>query len=95
MTIQEFIEKHSLSPVQIGPVKPAPLVNGEEKDADRFDDTFEFYSNPGRTIWVSMNRTRNRFRIVFHDLVSIYSDWRSAAVNYEQAPLIDERQHGQ
>jgi len=92
MTIEQFIAKHGLSPVGFGAgFLPAVLVDGEEKDAKRFDDEFEFYSNSDRTISVSMNRTRNRFCVVFHDLVQIFSDWRSAAVNYELAPLINER----
>src|SRR5579864_8277662 len=99
MTIQQFIEKHSLSPVQFGGFRPAVLVDpdADDKDAkraDRFDEEFEFYASPDRTIWVSINRSRNRFRIVFAELLLIYSDWRNAAVNYELEPLITEQLPG-
>ena len=64
MTIQQFIEKHSLSLVQVGDLKPAVLLMGDRDDPRRFEERYEFYRNADRTIWVSINRTQNWFRIV-------------------------------
>jgi hypothetical protein len=94
MTIQQFIEKHSLSPVQIGDWRPAVLLIGDRDDPRRFEDHYEFYRNADRTIWVSINRTQNWFRIVYHDLLMVYSDWEKADGNYELAPLVPDQQPG-
>ena len=94
MTIQQFIEKHSLSPVQFGDCKPAVLLMGDRDDPRRFEDCYEFYRNADRTIWVSINRTQNWFRIVYHDLLMVYSDWEKADGNYELRPLVTHQQPG-
>jgi len=89
MTAQEFIEKYSLSPVQFQAGAPVVLLQdeNEQQGGKSLFDRYEFYANADRTIWLSINRTRNLFRICFHDLVSIWSDWRSLGVNYELQPL--------
>src|ERR1700693_826326 len=92
MTIEQFIEKHSLSPLQIGDWKPAVLLTDDREDSRRFDERYDFYTNADRTIWVSINRSRNEFRIVYHDLLTVYSDWENAVVNYELAPLVTGQQ---
>ena len=94
MTIQQFIEKHSLSQVQIGDCKPAVLLMGDRDDPRRFKDSYEFYRNADRTIWMSINRTQNLFRIVYDDLLMVYSDWENAALNYELRPLVTYQQPG-
>ena len=94
MTIHQFIETHSLSPVQLGDRKPAVLLMGDRDDPRRSEDCYEFYRNADRTIWVSINRTQNWFRIVYHDLLMVYSDWENPALNYELAPLETDQQPG-
>jgi hypothetical protein len=94
MTIQQFIEKHSLSPVQFGDLKPAVLLMGDRDDPRRFEDSYEFYRNADKTIWVSINRTQNWFRIVYHDLLMVYSDWEKADGNYELRPLVTHQRPG-
>jgi hypothetical protein len=94
MTIQQFIENHSLSAVEFGDLKPAVLLMGDRDDPRRFEDFYEFYRNADRTIWVSINRTQNWFRIVYHDLLMVYSDWEKADGNYELAPLVPDQQPG-
>ncbi len=90
MTIEQFIEKHSLSPVEIA-WRPAVFLTGDRDDPARFDDRYEFYASPDRTIWVSINRTRNRFRVVYHDLLTVCSNWEIASgANYELAPLVTD-----
>jgi len=89
MTIKEFIAKYSLSPMQFPPPgwKPAMFLMDDDAAKESFDDRYEFYANAERTIWVSVNRTRRRFRICFCDLVTICSDWQNAEANYELEPI--------
>ncbi|HXX42175.1 MAG TPA: hypothetical protein VEI58_07900, partial [Chthoniobacterales bacterium] len=76
MTIQQFIAKHSLSPVQLGGWRPAVFLTDEPDDPARgFDDQYEFYANADRTIWVPINRTRGVFRIVHADMLMAYTNW--------------------
>jgi hypothetical protein len=85
MKIQQFIEKYSLSQVQFPApgFKPVMFLMDDESAKESFDDRYEFYANAEKTIWVSVNRTRQRFRICFCDLVTICSDWQNTEVNYE------------
>ena len=69
---------------------PAIFLMDDEEAKNSFSDQYEFYSNADKTIWVSVNRTRRGFRICFHDLVNIWSDWRGTEMNYELAPIIAE-----
>jgi len=88
MTIQQVIEKYSLSPMQFpSGWKPAMFLMDDDAAKDSFDDRYEFYANAEKTIWVSVNRTRQRFRICFCDLVNLCSDWRNTEINYELDPI--------
>jgi uncharacterized protein YegL len=91
MTNQDFIKKHSLSVVQIGDWRPAVfLMDDDRDDPRRFDDHYKFYANADRTIWVSINETRNRFRIVYADMFVVYSNWERTDRNYVLAPLVTD-----
>jgi hypothetical protein len=94
MTIQQFIEKHSLSTLQLPGWKPAVFLTDDGDDPNRLDDRYHFYANGDRTIFVSINTTRNRFRIVYADMLLLYSNWERVGVNYELAPLITEQLPG-
>ena len=84
MKLQQFIEKYSLLPMHFpSGWKPTMFLMEDEPQRNSFDDQYEFYSNADKTIWVSVNRTRHRFRICFCDLVSICSDWRNTEMDYE------------
>jgi hypothetical protein len=61
-------------------------------DDDRRDPSaplpvYEIYANADKTIWVSLNKNRNRFRICYCELVNVCSDWENAAMNFELEPI--------
>jgi hypothetical protein len=87
MTIQQFIEKRSLSRMNLGAWKPAMFLMDDEGEVERFRDQYEFYANADKTVWVSVNRTRARFRICYCDLLTVWTEWHNAASNFELEPI--------
>lgn len=85
MTIEDYITKHSLSPVRIGPWKPSVLLMDEDKLGE--DSQYEYYASADRTLWVALNRTKLRFRICHNELTLICTDWLQVGMNYETEPF--------
>jgi hypothetical protein len=56
-------------------------------DEDDLPDRYEFYANPEKTVWVSLNQRRKRFRICFCEMVNICSDWLNEGISYELQPI--------
>jgi len=79
-TIEDFIKRHSLTKRDASPEHhwiPAMLIPPDH------DDTFEVYANDDGTHAVSINTTRNKFKIVHGDLLYLESDWKDARNSYE------------
>jgi hypothetical protein len=88
MKLQQFIEKHSLSPMQFSSDwTPAMFLMDDEESRRSFSDQYEIYANAEKTIWVSVNRSRGRFRICFCDMVNICSDWLNAEIPHDLEPI--------
>jgi hypothetical protein len=90
MTIHDYIKKHGLTLWKTWPTA-ANLQNPWipsffiERDSEKFPhgDKFEIYSNAERTRFVSMNVTREMFRIVHYELLLMKSDWQPSQSNFE------------
>lgn len=70
MTLQDFMKKYAMSRMKLsGPAEGSLLMNRNDGEEFSSDDAYEFYANAEKTLWVSVNRTRRRFRLCFHDHV--------------------------
>jgi hypothetical protein len=47
-------------------------------------DVFHLYRNSSSTHFVSLNRTKGKFRIYHKELVPVFSDWFATDQEYEQ-----------
>ena len=88
MTIHEYIKKHSLTVISRQPTPnlyaaPLPAVLLESK-ASSPGDRFEIYANADRTHFVSLNLSRQEFRILHYELVFALSEWHPADGNYQK-----------
>jgi hypothetical protein len=45
-------------------------------------DNYEIYANPGRTHFVSLNTTQEKFRILRREIVAVVSEWHPSTHNY-------------
>ena len=90
MKLDDFISKHSLSPIHFPTWKPAMLLMPDEA-GEQFFDRYEFFANSDKTILVSLNRTRSRFRICYYEMVVVCSDWENAAHDFQLEPIQDAR----
>ncbi len=92
MTARQYIDKHGLTLV-----RTYSLLTDQSEDGiahvlvhmgDGDDpDSFEIYANQEKTVCVSINTTRNVFRLVHCELDLLYSDWRSMDADVPLPPL--------
>ena len=88
MTLHEFIEKHSLVLMKTTEPIPATFIMTKGDDPRRAaDDKYEIYSNGDASLWVSVNRTLNYFRVCYADFAMICSDWLDVSRDYAPLPL--------
>jgi hypothetical protein len=89
MKVEEFIQKHSLTQIELPDWRPALLLMDDDRDDPRrFDDKYEVYTNGDQTIWVSINRTRNRFKVCYHEFLTACTQWENVLMNYELGPMV-------
>ena len=94
MKIREYIEKYDLTIIR---KEPSFDINRGAisgillpDDTSLHEDVVEIYSNLERTIWVSLNLTRNKFRICHNEMFMMYSDWNLIDCDYISDKLLSE-----
>lgn len=95
MTIQEYIKKHGLNSWRkypderqshFGDWMPAMFLMGDGDDSPK-DDTYEVFANTEHTHFVSLNKSRQLFRIVHHELIPVMSKWEPSTSNFVLQPV--------
>lgn len=89
-TLVDYIKKYDLQPWRQYPSNPPSLFGAwianlyvKRSDEDRWeDDRFEILANADKTRFVSINKTRQLFRIIHHELAVIKSDWEDVNTTF-------------
>jgi hypothetical protein len=87
MTIHDYIAKHGLSKWRTWPIFDGNLqrdwtpsfFTSPDTDSEKFDpaEKFEMYANEQHTHFVSLNTTRQMFRIIHYEMIPVISTWES------------------
>src|SRR6266850_1336039 len=95
-TLPDYIKSHSLtfwrkwpseSQSELRPWMPVFFIRRLPDDDSWKDGEFEVLANAERTHFVSINTTRQLFRIVHHELIPAMSDWASTRSNFVLQPI--------
>lgn len=83
MTIHDYINKRGLTKWRTGGADAItqdwlrPFFTRADSGESSHGDQFEIYANADHTLFVSLNTSRDRFRIIHYDLILFCSKWES------------------
>lgn len=95
MTIHDYIKKRGLTKWRTWPVVSNKVTDetmngffiGANSGEFAHDDKFEIYANADHTHFVSLNTTRQLFRIVHYDFIIFTSKWESMETGLDYSEL--------
>ncbi len=87
MTVNDLIKKHQLEQVPHTlkadtptAIEPKHIPSTMQPKAASND--YIVYSNNDQSIWITLDRSRNLFKIMYAEIVILESDWLDASIDY-------------